>query len=350
MPGHDIIVVGASAGGVEALTQLVGALPKDLPATLFVVLHVPPNGPSLLPGILTRCGGPPAVHPHDGQAFQYGTIYVAPPDVHLLVKPGYVTLVHGPRENGHRPAIDPLFRTAARVYGPRVVGVVLSGSLDDGTAGLLAIKRRGGIGLAQDPGEAIYEGMPHNAIDNGVVDQVLPVAGLAAALVELAHRPVVGGGEPVPEDIDIEADSAELEMDALERYRRNGIVSSYTCPECHGALWEVQDGELVRFRCRVGHAFSVDTLLAEQSTALEEALWTAFRALEERAALARQVAARLRQRNNLLGAGRFDLQARDAEERATLIRRVLLKGEVGSPTEPTAAEEKAKAEQKAVEG
>src|SRR5207244_2427388 len=166
MPGRDIIVVGASAGGVEALATLVRGLPADLPAAVFVVLHVPPHGTSVLPQILTRAGRLPAKHAVDGEAIQAGRIYVAPPDHHLLVKPGYVRVAHGPRENGHRPAVDALFRTAARTYGHRVAGVVLTGVLDDGTAGLIAVKLRGGAALVQHPDDALYDGMPRSALDN----------------------------------------------------------------------------------------------------------------------------------------------------------------------------------------
>jgi two-component system chemotaxis response regulator CheB len=339
VPGHDIVVVGGSAGGVEALMQLVPGLPRDLPAAVFVVLHVPADGTSALPEILRRCGGPPAVHPRDGDVFRPGHTYVAPPDCHLLVKRGYLRLVHGPRENGHRPAIDPLFRSAARSYGRRVVGVVLSGSRDDGTACLMAIKQRGGVALVQDPAEALYEDMPRNAIENVPVDQVLPLAGLARAVVDLAHQPAGEEREgAVTDDMELESEIAEFDMAAIEDGGRPGTVSAYTCPECNGTLWELQDGDLIRFRCRVGHAFSVDSLLAGQSEALEDALWTAFRALEARAALAHRVAERMRQRGHALSRERFEDQARDAEQQAALIRQVLLKGELSTPPKPGEAE------------
>lgn len=326
MPGHDIIVIGASAGGVEALTKLASGLPANLPAALFVVLHIPPQGASVLPSILSRAGPLPAAHPFDGQAIEHGRIYVAPPDSHLLVKRGHIQLAGGPRENGHRPAADPLFRTAARAYGPRVVGVVLSGNLDDGTAGLQAVKQRGGVAIAQEPGEALYSGMPHSACENVGVDWVLPVSEIAAVLVRLANEPV--GEEPagaVSKDMEIESDMAELDMNAVRSNDRPGKPSQYACPECGGALWELSEGNLLRFRCRVGHAFSAETLLAEQSEALEEALWTALRALKESAALASRMAGRARDLRQTRTAASFENQAQEAEQRAELIRQVLLK-------------------------
>ena len=170
MAGHDIIVIGASAGGVEALGQLIPLLPPDLPAAVFIVLHISSQGTSVLPNILNRAIAKrqknstlKAVHPQDGEPIVHGQIYVAPPDCHLLVKDGYIRLARGPKENSNRPAVDPLFRTAARAYGRRVVGVVLSGSLDDGTAGLMAVKQRGGVAIVQKPEEALYSGMPDNA-------------------------------------------------------------------------------------------------------------------------------------------------------------------------------------------
>lgn len=236
MPGHDLIVIGASAGGVEVLKQLVDLIPADLPASLFVVLHVPSNGTSALPKILTKWSPLPAYHPRDGEQLLYGRIYIGPPDSHLLIKPGYIRLARGPKENGFRPAIDPLFRTAARVYGPRVVDVILSGTLDDGTAGMIAIKQRGGITIAQDPNEAMYAGMPQSAIENAEVDYVLPVSEIVSTLVRLANEEVEGGGEPVSDDMEIETDISELEFDALHIDKRPGTPSRFTCPECNGGF------------------------------------------------------------------------------------------------------------------
>ena len=263
MHGRDIIVVGASAGGVEALSGLAESLPADLPAAVFVVLHLPPDARSLLPQILDRAGPLPAAHPADGAPIEHGRIYVAPPDHHLLVHRGTVRVVRGPRENGHRPAVDPLFRTASLAYGARVAGVVLSGALDDGTSGLIVIKRRGGISIIQDPAEAAFPSMPVSALENDHVDYSLPAAEIGPLLAELARTPVQEeGGTDVPNETHREAAMAELQSGAVHDPNRPGTASGFTCPECHGALWELQEDGLLRFRCRVGHAFSAESLLS----------------------------------------------------------------------------------------
>lgn len=322
------MVVGASAGGVEALAELFAGLPADVPASFFVVLHVPERGTSVLPEILGRRGPLPARHPADGAVIEPGRVYVAPPGQHLLVKRGRVRLVRGPRENGARPAVDPLFRSAAAAYGPRVVGVVLSGTLDDGTSGLQAVKERGGTAVVQDPDEALYAGMPRSAMENVAVDHVLPLARIAPLLVRLAGTPVEepkGGGE-VPDDIRDEIDAVEMDPRLVHADDHPGTPSGYTCPECHGALWEIQQGELVRYRCRVGHAYSVETLLSEQGTAMEAALWTALRALEERASLSRGMAERMERRGQDRLAARYHGDEAETQARAEVIRRVLVEG------------------------
>lgn len=188
---HDIIAIGTSAGGVEALKTLVSGFPPDLAASIFVVLHVSPSYPSVLPDILTRFGPLPAVHARNGDAILPGRIYVAPPDHHLTMEPGFIRTVRGPRENGHRPAVDPLFRAAARTYGPRAVGVVLTGALDCGTAGLMSIKAHGGVAIVQDPNEALSPEMPQNAIKHVRVDHVLPLAKISSLLAGAGWK---GGG------------------------------------------------------------------------------------------------------------------------------------------------------------
>lgn len=339
MAGHDIVVIGASAGGVEALAELFSQMPPDVPASFFVVLHVPERGTSVLPEILSRHGPLPARHPADGAVIEPGGVYVAPPGHHLLVKRGRVRVVRGPRENGARPAVDPLFRSAAAAYGPRVVAVVLSGTLDDGTAGLQTVKGRGGTAVVQDPEEALYAGMPRSAVENVPVDHVLTLARIAPLLVRLANTPVVetkGGGE-VPDDIRDEIDAVEMAPRLVHAGDHPGTPSGYTCPECHGALWEIQEGELVRFRCRVGHAYSVETLLSEQGTAMEAALWTALRALEERAALSKGMAERMERRGQHRLAARYHDDEAETLARAEVIRRVLVEGGTAGDAEQGAA-------------
>lgn len=318
-------MVGASAGGVEALKGLASALPADLPAAVFVVLHVPADGRSVLPSILARAGRLPAVHPPDGAPIETGRIYVAPPDRHLLVGPGHVRLTRGPRENGHRPAVDVLFRTAALAYGPRVVGVVLSGALDDGTAGMAAVKERGGLCVAQHPDDAIYSSMPASAIEHTPMDYIEPVAEIGPLLDRLAREQLRDeqGRAPIPAMLEAEVEAAEMDEAALDSAERPGTPAGFGCPDCGGALWDVSLEDLIRFRCRVGHAWGVDSLLAAQGNALEAALWTALRALEERAALSDRLTTRAHARGHAQTARRFADEARDSRRRARLIARVL---------------------------
>ncbi|MFB2937039.1 chemotaxis protein CheB [Aerosakkonemataceae cyanobacterium BLCC-F154] len=327
MLGHNIIVIGASAGGVEATTQLVRSLPGDIPAAIFVVIHIAPHSKSLLPQIFQRRGSLPATHPEDGEKIELGRVYVAPPDFHLLIKTGYINLVHGPKENRHRPAVDPLFRSAAQAYSNRVIAVILSGSLDDGTAGLLAVKKQGGIAIVQDPEEALYDGMPRSAIENVAVDYVLPIAEISKKLVDLAYQPVPTENNPVDPQLEMETEIAELEKEAVESHDRPGKESPYSCPECGGVLWELNNGNFLRFRCRTGHAFSPDSLFAGQSEALEQALWVALRALKEQSALSQKLADRSKAQNRSIAANRFTKKVKEVEARAEVIRRVLVQNQ-----------------------
>lgn len=332
MPGHDIIVIGASAGGVEAVSTVARALPADLPAAVFVVVHFPPYARSVLPQILARVGALPAAHAEDGETIVPGRIYVAPPGRHLLIEDSRVRLVRGPRENGAIPAVDPLFRSAARWYRGRVVGVVLSGNLDDGAAGLIAIKHRDGVAVVQDPDEALYDGMPRSAVANAPVDHVVPLDQIAELLRQLAHTPAGGAAtmaeEHADERIEVEADISAMQTFEPAEEDHPGRVSGFTCPECHGALWEIDEEGLVRFRCRVGHGYTMDAMLAEQGRDVEAALWTAFRALRERAALCRRMAERMKGRGQHAIAARQHEEAAEAERRAALLRQVLLRGPV----------------------
>lgn len=244
MGGQDIIVVGASAGGVEALSTLVADLPDDLPAAVFIVLHMGPHSSTALPRILARRTTLPVDHPRDGETIEPNRIYVAVPDRHLLLAGGTVRVARGPKENGHRPSVDTLFRTAAAGYGPRVVGVVLSGTRDDGTAGLRAIHDRGGVSVVQDPDETLFPGMPQSALTGDHPDYVLPVGEMGAPLSKLARNEVSreGRSAAMADELDTELRWANPELAwAAPADPPLGSPSGFTCPECHGGLWEIDD-------------------------------------------------------------------------------------------------------------
>lgn len=324
MSGRDVVVIGASAGGVQSLCELVRNLPGDFPGSVFVVLHLPVHAVSMLPSILNRCGKLPASHPVDNEPIQAGKVYVAPTNRHLIVQDGRVRAIVGPKENGHRPAVDVLFRSAAQAHGNRVIGVVLSGLLDDGTAGLAAIKRAGGIAIVQDPSEAIYPQMPQSAIAHVEVDRVLPLAEIASDVVKLSQESVADQrANPMTEDRQAQPEVDAFEEATLHNRPVPGEPSNFTCPECGGTLWELQQENLLRFRCRVGHAFSPESLEAEQAESLEAALWTALRALEESASLSRRLMNRALDRGHDRAAEQFALRVQDIEGRAAVIRQVL---------------------------
>jgi len=321
---RDLIVVGASAGGVEALQTLVAALPLDLPATVLVVLHLPSAGVDALGAILNRAGPVAARRAEHGDILETGRILVARPDHHLLVVDGAVALSRGPRENGHRPAVDVLFRTAARARGPRVASVVLSGALDDGAAGSVAVVGRGGVALAQDPNEALHSGMPVACVRASGA-QALPVKDLADRLVELAVTEADVTALAAPSDLtERETAMAGMDSESIESVDRPGVPSGFSCPDCHGVLFHLEEGRMQRFRCRVGHAWSMDSLLAQHGQAVEGALWMALRSLEERAALSSHLSEHARQRSRPITAAQFAEQATEARSAAELIRRMLV--------------------------
>jgi two-component system chemotaxis response regulator CheB len=307
-----VVVVGASAGGVEALASFVGSLAAETREAVCVVLHVSPAGPSAMPEILARATRLKVHRPRDGEALLGGHVYVAPPDYHLEVEPGRVRLTQAPRENGHRPAIDATMRSAAVAYGRTAVGVVLSGSRDDGTAGLIAIKQRGGAALAQDPEEALYPSMPASAIAHVNLDAVLPLHEMAAWLAARPPgSPPAPGGGPATDD---------RRPDVGDGPRDDAKGTRFTCPDCGGVLFEQEEGGLRRLRCSVGHAFSIESMAAEQGERIEGALWTAVRTLEDRAELLSRMAADAEHRGQRRSARAFRRQARDAEQRAALVR------------------------------
>jgi two-component system chemotaxis response regulator CheB len=331
-PQRDLTVMGASAGGVQALAEVVAGLPLEFPGAVLVALHVLPTGTSVLPQILERAGRLPAATAKHGEHLEQGRIYVAPPDYHLLVWEGRIQLSRGPRENGHRPAIDPMFRSAARTYGQRVIGVVLSGTLDDGTAGMRAIKESGGTTIAQDPRDALYSGMPQSAIDHGTADHVIPAGAIADRMCDLVGAPLPARAEtgahasagPPPEITLSLADS---------RNPREGHATGLTCPDCGGTLWAHEEGDLLRFRCHVGHAYSTESMQSEQSRVLESALWSALRGLEEQADLFRRVA---RRSPGSSTARRFEQRAAEASHHADAIKNTILT--LGRPTAENGSE------------
>jgi two-component system chemotaxis response regulator CheB len=317
-----VVVVGASAGGVEPLRALAAGLPADLAVPVLVVLHVPPQE-SHLPAILSRAGPLPARHAEDGDQLEPGRILVAPPDRHLMVEDGHVRVVRGPKENLHRPAIDPLFRSAAAFYGPGAIGVVLSGARTDGAAGAAAIAEHGGAVLVQNPEEAAYPDMPRSAISADHPDYVLPLAEIPRTILQLAAAPVEEVPMPDSDTLNEENSYAALDQEVLDRDEGIGRRGPFGCPDCGGVLWEQDDGELLRFRCRVGHAYAAETLLEAQSDNLEGALFAALRALEERASLAKRVRERLRAKGNEPSASRYDDVIEESERNANIIRAVL---------------------------
>ncbi|MGH9009996.1 MAG: chemotaxis protein CheB [Acidimicrobiia bacterium] len=326
MAGRDIIVVGASAGGVEALSTLVGDLPEDLPAAVFIVLHVAAHSGTALPQILERRTKLPIAQARDGEPIEPKRAYVAVPDRHLLVAPGRVRVANGPKENGHRPAVDTLFRSAAAAYGRRVVGVVLSGTRDDGTAGLRVIHHWGGLAVVQDPEEAMFPGMPRSALAGGHPDHVLPVGAVGELLSTLARNgpESKGRADTMPDELDAELRWSNPDLTwSASVDPPFGDPSGFTCPECHGALWEIDDGGAPRYRCRVGHGFSAESLLAGQHAGVEAAMWTAFRALEERAALLRRLAERAEVREAEFSSRHFRTEAADVGRQAEVLRAAL---------------------------
>ena len=317
--GHDVIVVGASSGGYDALRTLVSKLPGDLPAALFIVMHIGIR--SHLSEILKRLTPLPVVAPESGDPISPGTIYVAGPGKHLLIHDGHVLLRRGPRENMARPAIDPLFRTAAASRGGRVIGVVLSGALNDGTSGLRAIKRCGGIAVVQEPAEAAFPSMPESALRHVDVDHVVSVQDMAELLSRLSREPA-GPTPDIPLDIRLEATLAAQELGTMELEEKLGALSPFTCPECNGTLWEISDGSMLRYRCHVGHAFTAETVLTGRAAEVDKMLESLLRSHRERAALVRRLAKQERSLNNESLAKQFEARASEYEHDAEVVRQM----------------------------
>lgn len=318
MPGPCVVVLGGSAGAIEALLEIVSGLPENFSAAVCVAIHQSPATPSVLPHLLRRAGPLPAFHAANGERVAQSRIYVAPPNYHLVFQDGETRIVQGPRENGHRPSIDVLFRSAAHAYDAGVIGVLLSGMLDDGSAGLGTIKTHGGTTIVQDPSDALFPDMPRNALIAVEPEFVLSAEHIAIELSRLVDRAVPWSPPRRVEDEALE----ETGTGAQDGPR--GRASGFACPQCGGALFEVKDRNVEgRYRCRVGHAYTSRSLLDSQSSKLEDALWAAVRSLEEQADLCRRLAARSRRQQLERSAGRLDARGAEALRRAEVVRNAL---------------------------
>jgi two-component system chemotaxis response regulator CheB len=328
MTGHNIIVMGTSAGGLKALSAVLSALPANLDATIFVVQHLAPDQKSALPQLLGDISALPVSSPVDKEPFLPGHIYVAVPDYQLLVNQDTVRVLRGPQENRFRPSIDALFRSAARAHGSRVIGVVLTGYLDDGTVGLQTIKQRGGMTVVQDPEEAEYPSMPRIALRYVKVDHTVAIADAGALLVRLVAEPAAPQEAfPTTPAIEIEANIAEQLMNTqefLESVEQIGTRTTYTCPDCNGSIWQIGEEEPLKLRCHVGHSFTGEVFLAAQHRNVESALWAAIRIMEEKVTFSRQLAVGKRKQNMLNEADAYEQEANALDNQVTDIRDLIL--------------------------
>jgi two-component system chemotaxis response regulator CheB len=320
-----IIVIGASAGGFEAIKKLVEGLPKDFDASIFIVWHMSPDVRGVLPEVLNRVNTIHAAHAYDGEEIKPGRIYVAPPDHHLLIEEGKVLATHGPKENRFRPAVDPLFRSAAYTYGSRVIGIILSGALDDGTAGLWTVKHYGGTAIVQDPMEAEVRSMPENAAREVKVDYCVGVSEMAALLVRLTaepitEKPIVMKDDQTGKEIKIAEEERALEKGVLAF----GELTPYTCPECHGVLSRLRNDNLIRYRCHTGHAYSTDTLLAAITEKIEDSLYGAIRGMDENIILLNHLGDHSAEANHPRMAALYFKKAKEVQERSDMVRKAAL--------------------------
>jgi two-component system chemotaxis response regulator CheB len=318
MAKKDIIVIGGSAGSQSPIRQIVGDLPADLPASIFIATHVPSHSSGYLADVLEITSNLPVVRALDGQPIERGCIYVAAPDQHLLVIDGTVRLGNGPRENMTRPAIDPLFRSAALSYGPRVVGVVLSGMLNDGAAGLSAIKACGGTAVVQHPLDAASDQMPLAALEVADPDRVAAASDIAQILTDLIREdagPQLQCPESLPLEVEI-AGGARLGAAALAKI---ADPSPLSCPDCHGVLSEVRDAKPLRYRCQIGHAYTAD-VLESRTGEVNEAMRIALRVMEERVTLVSRMAEDARRTGRQAVAELYESRAEEYSHYASVLR------------------------------
>jgi two-component system chemotaxis response regulator CheB len=322
MEKRNIVVIGASAGGFEALKSIVKALPGNLDASIFIVWHMSAGVRGILPDVFKKLNSIPAAHARDGESILPNRIYVAPPDHHLLLDEGHIKLSRGPKENRFRPAVDPLFRSAAYAYGNRVIGVILSGALDDGTAGLWRVKSNGGLTIVQDPSDAEVSSMPEHALSKVQVDHCATAVDIADLLVRLTTEEVTGNAaskrdEKTRIEIGIAAENNALQKGSLDI----GILSPYACPECHGVLSKILDGELTRYRCHTGHAYSADVLMAALSEKVEDSLYSAIRGMDESILLLNHIGDHYAEVNQPKLAAVYFKKAKETVSRSELVRK-----------------------------
>jgi two-component system chemotaxis response regulator CheB len=321
---RELIVIGTSTGGLGALRQIFAGLPANFPAAVLAVMHIGSNY-SILPELLSPHSALPVRYARDGDKIGPGVILLAPPDHHLLVEAENIRLSHGPKENFSRPAIDPLFRSAALNYKGKVIGVVLTGDLDDGTIGLQAIKAYGGTAVVQEPSDSIAPSMPLSAMEYVEIDHCVPLNTIAALLIDLVAQPVDTRPYHVTcdEHFSVENQLALHGESTMEEVEKIGTPSPFTCPECHGTLWEVEGAQPQRFRCHTGHAFTSRSLIATQNQSTEESIWGAIRALHEKAALHRRFAKSARETNRLEAAAEYAAAAEQAAHQADILRKIV---------------------------
>jgi len=322
MPNRDILAIGTSAGGVEALRFLASKFPADFPAAVFVVLHVSPHYRSQLDAVLTAAGPLPAQFATDGAEIAPGEIYIAPPDSHLLIDGNTLRLGQGARENNSRPAIDPLFRSAAMCCGYRAVGAVLTGTLGDGASGLHTLHEYGGLTVVQDPEDADFAGMPEAALTEFKPDHVSTLAGMPELFLRLLRQPAGEAVPPSPQLI-YEVQMARGQnggINSMAKLDRMGTRSLLTCPDCHGVMWEIKEGDLLRYRCHVGHAYTAEMMSLALDENLHRALDSGLRALDERVALAKKLQQQASEAGRTLLAESWGRKLAEYEEEASILR------------------------------
>lgn len=313
---NHIIVIGASAGGISALENLLSRLPAYFPAAILIVVHIAPYAKSHLPDIISRYSKIPVIKPENGHPLEANRIYVAPPNLHMTISDDKIYIEYGPAINGTRPAIDPLFYSAAINYRKQVIGILLSGLLDDGSAGLLAIKNHKGIAIVQDLDEAEYSDMPRNALKSISIDHCLPTADIAATLEAYINKPLSR------EEQNFKKIGTKMEHMPVKQLNKFGSPSIYACPDCHGVLWQIEDEKLLRYRCRVGHTYGIESLAASVDKSTEAALWAALRSLEEKENLLAQIAEKAK-KDSAESANYFTKKAELVKQQVELIRKIL---------------------------